>query len=333
MGTQLLITPSVTDADTTDAHTFTITRGTLPAAAAFSTSDGSITWTPVQADAGQTHTVTITVNDGRGGTDSETFDIAVTDVPNAPPMAPPETATTAEDTPVTITPTISDPDAADTPVISAVADPPNGTATHDDDTITYTPDADYEGTDTFSYTVSDGTDTTDGTVTVTVTRANNAPVLGTIGDQNATPGIQLVITPTVTDDDPTDTHTYSISRGTLPAAAVFSTSGGLLIWTPVQADAGQTHTVTITVDDSRGGTNSQTFDIVVADMDTSEITLTPVGNLNDTGSRELDGAQGVAVFAIGQKHIRCSRRIPRRRPPDCQHHRSIQSDSCRQPGG
>ncbi len=298
--TQLTITPTVTDADTTDTHTYSISRGTLPAAAVFNTSDGSITWTPVQADAGQTHTVTITVNDGRGGTDSQTFDIAVTETPNAPPVAPAETATTAEDTPVTITPAISDPDTSDTPVISAVDNPPNGTATHDDDTITYTPDQDYDGTDTFGYTVSDGTDTAQGTVTVTVTRDNNAPVMGTIGDQNATPGIQLVITPTVTDDDPTDTHTYSISRGTLPAAAVFSTSGGLLIWTPVQADAGQTHTVTITVNDDRGGTNSQTFDIVVADMDTSEITLTPVGNLNDTGSRELDGAQGVAVFAIGQ---------------------------------
>ncbi len=298
--TQLTITPTVTDADTTDTHTYSISRGTLPAAAVFNTSDGSITWTPVQADAGQTHTVTITVNDGRGGTDSQTFDIVVAETPNNPPVAPNETATTAEDTPVTITPVISDPDTSDTPVISAVENPPNGTATHDDDTITYTPDQDYDGTDTFGYTVSDGTDTAQGTVTVTVTRDNSAPVMGTIGDQNATPGIQLVITPTVTDDDPTDTHTYSISRGTLPAAAVFTTSGGTLIWTPVQADAGQTHTVTITVDDSRGGTNSQTFDIVVADMDTSEITLTPVGNLNDTGSRELDDAQGVAVFAIGQ---------------------------------
>ena len=186
------------------------------------------------------------------------------ETPNAPPVAPAATATTAEDTPVTITPAISDPDTSDTPTISAVENPPNGTTIHDGTTITYTPDADYEGTDTFGYTVSDGTDTAQGTITVTVTPDNNAPVLGTIGDQTATPGTQLTITPSVTDADPTDTHTYSISRGTLPAAAAFTTSDGRIAWTPVQADAGQTHTVTITVNDGRGGTDSETFDIAVA---------------------------------------------------------------------
>ena len=187
------------------------------------------------------------------------------ETPNAPPVAPDETATTLEDTPVTITPAISDSDTSDTPVISVVDDPPNGNVTHDDITITYTPDSDYDGTDTFGYTVTDGTDTAQGTVTVTVTRDNNDPVLGTIGDQTATLDVQLTITPTVTDADPTDTHTYSISRGTLPAAAAFTPSDGSITWTPVQADAGQTHTVTITVNDGRGGTDSETFDIAVAD--------------------------------------------------------------------
>ncbi len=219
---------------------------------------------------------------------------AEAETPNSPPVAPDETATTAEDTPVTITPAISDLDTSDTLVISAVSNPPNGAATHDDDTITYTPDTDYDGTDAFTYTVSDGTDTAQGTITVTITRDNNDPVLGTIGDQNATPDVQLTITPTVTDADTTDTHRYSISRGTLPAAAAFNTSDGSLVWTPVQADAGQTHTVTITVSDGRGGTDSETFDIVVASLDL--IDVTPVGNLKDDGSRLLDTSSGVAVF-------------------------------------
>ncbi len=267
-GIQLTITPTVTDADTTDTHTYSITRGTLPAAAVFNTSDGTLVWTPVQGDVGQTHTVTITVDDGRGGTDSETFDIAVanegTIPPNSSPVAPNETATTVEDTSVIITPAISDPDTSDTPVISAVENPPNGTVTYDDTAIIYIPDQDYVGTDTFGYTVSDGTDTAQGTIVITVTRDNNDPVLDTIGDQNVTVDTQLTITPTVTDADTTDTHTYSISRGTLPAAAVFNTSDGTLVWTPVQGDIGQTHTVTITVDDGRGGTDSQTFDIVAS---------------------------------------------------------------------
>jgi len=197
---------------------------------------------------------------------------------NSPPTAPNTQAAVLEDAVETITPAISDPDAGDTPRISAVDDPPNGSASFTETTITYTPDRDYDGTDTFGYTVTDGRDTAQGTVTVTVTRDNNAPVLGTIGDQAATAGTLLDIVPTVTDADPTDTHTYSISRGTLPAEAAFTDADGSLAWTPAPADAGSTHTVTITVDDGRGGTDSETFDIAVgAAPDTSAPVITLIG--------------------------------------------------------
>jgi len=184
-----------------------------------------------------------------------------------PPVAPDTTATTPEDTPVDITPAISDPNMGDTPMISGVTDPPKGSASFDDTTITYTPDLDYEGTDTFDYTVTDGQAETQGTITVTVTRDNNDPILETIGDQSASVGTQLDIAPVVTDDDSTDTHTFSINRGTLPTAAVFTASDGSLVWTPGSGDAGSTHTVTITVDDGRGGTDSETFDIAVGTTD------------------------------------------------------------------
>src|SRR5688572_32639223 len=46
-----------------------------------------------------------------------------------------------------------------------------------DDTVTYTPDPDFNGTDTFDYTASDGNGGTDtATVTVTVDPVNDAPV-------------------------------------------------------------------------------------------------------------------------------------------------------------
>ena len=41
---------------------------------------------------------------------------------------------------------------------------------------TYTPDSDFHGVDTFSYTVSDGVDTATATVTVTVDPVNDPPV-------------------------------------------------------------------------------------------------------------------------------------------------------------
>ncbi len=55
--------------------------------------------------------------------------------------------------------------------------PAHGTAVvNADGSYTYTPDANYHGTDTFTYTVSDGTASDTGTVTVTVSSVNDAPV-------------------------------------------------------------------------------------------------------------------------------------------------------------
>ena len=57
------------------------------------------------------------------------------------------------------------------------AAPRHGTvALNADGTVTYTPDANFNGTDTFTYTVTDGTATADtATVTITVTAVNDAP--------------------------------------------------------------------------------------------------------------------------------------------------------------
>ena len=52
--------------------------------------------------------------------------------------------------------------------ITAVSTPAHGTAVFDDTTITYTPSTDYTGTDTFTYTATDGIRTDTGTVTVEV---------------------------------------------------------------------------------------------------------------------------------------------------------------------
>lgn len=94
-----------------------------------------------------------------------------------------DTVAATEDIPKTINTSdllSNDTDADDdTLTIISVSDPDHGTAVlNPDGTITYTPDADYNGTDTFMYTVSDGRGGTNtATVTVTVTPANDAPVV------------------------------------------------------------------------------------------------------------------------------------------------------------
>ena len=103
--------------------------------------------------------------------------------PNTAPEADDDAATTDEDTPVNIDVLANDTDEDDDPLtVTAVSDPDNGTATvNDDGTVTYLPDADYNGGDALSYTVTDGAGgeaTAD--VTVTITPVNDAPSASSI---------------------------------------------------------------------------------------------------------------------------------------------------------
>lgn len=60
-----------------------------------------------------------------------------------------------------------------------------GTPNVDTGTVTYTPDPNYNGTDSFTYRVSDGSATDDGTVSVTTSAVNDAPVA--VDDAYSTP--------------------------------------------------------------------------------------------------------------------------------------------------
>jgi len=121
---------------------------------------------------------------------------------NRAPVATNDTGTTQAGEAVTLNVLANDRDADnDTLSISSVSDPANGTAVIDDngtpnnvsdDSVLYTPDAGFSGTDNFTYQVSDGTDTNTATVSVDVQATTPNP------DPN--PG------ETVVKDDPTVTQ-------------------------------------------------------------------------------------------------------------------------------
>ncbi|MFP6694756.1 MAG: cadherin-like domain-containing protein, partial [Pirellulales bacterium] len=95
------------------------------------------------------------------------LNLTVSDSPNSPPNAVDDTAATDAGIAVTIDVLANDTDAdGDTLSTAGVTQPSNGTATiNDDDMISYLPNVNFSGLDTFAYSISDGNG---GTATATV---------------------------------------------------------------------------------------------------------------------------------------------------------------------
>jgi uncharacterized repeat protein (TIGR01451 family) len=143
---------------------------------------GNLTFTPA-ADANGVVTLTVTLRDdggtANGGVDASapyTFTLTVRPMNDAP-VAVDDVAQTLEDTPVVIAVLDNDIDVDDDILtVTAVTTPTHGLATISaGTTIIYTPTANWNGTDVFGYTVSDGELTDTATITVTVIAVNDAP--------------------------------------------------------------------------------------------------------------------------------------------------------------
>jgi VCBS repeat-containing protein len=111
-----------------------------------------------------------TVSDGHGGAGKAKVNITITGANDAP-VAADDAAATDVDTPLTIAVLANDTDVdGDGLSISGVTQGTNGAVTVNvDSSVTFTPEAGFTGSDSFTYSVSDGNSGGDtGTVTVTV---------------------------------------------------------------------------------------------------------------------------------------------------------------------
>ncbi len=159
--------------------------------------------------------------------DFDDFSI-VTNAPNQPPVAVDDNATTDEDTasdPIAVLVNDTDDGTLDASSVTVVSAPSNGTATaNSDGTITYTPEPDFSGGDSFTYTVDDneGATSNEATVSVTVSPVNDAPVAVDDGYETDEDETLTVAAPGVlgndsdVDGDPlTATLDSDVSNGTL----------------------------------------------------------------------------------------------------------------------
>ncbi|MEW6101505.1 MAG: Ig-like domain-containing protein [Candidatus Omnitrophota bacterium] len=141
-------------------------------------SDGSFTYTP-NANFNGVDAFTYVANDGSVNGNIATVDITVNPTNDAP-VANNDSTTTNQNTAVSINVLANDTDLDNNPLtVTNLTNGANGiTALNPDNTVTYTPNSGFSGTDTFTYTANDSLlDSAAATVTVTVNTAVQLQVI------------------------------------------------------------------------------------------------------------------------------------------------------------
>jgi|GEM_PF-5977382 len=216
---------------------------------------------------------------------------------NSAPTVEDVHVSTPEDTSVNITIPATDPD-GDALVFSYTT-PGNGTLTGTGASVTYTPNANFFGEDSFQVTVSDGEKQATATVSVTVTPVNDAPVAAsasvTVSYNTSTP-----ITLTATDVEG-DALTYTVTAP--PANGTLSGTGAMLLYTP-NADFQGADSFTFTASDGAQTSNTATVSITVRGPPVCGDGSVDSGEVCDDGNRVAgDGCradcQGVEVCGDG----------------------------------
>lgn len=184
---------------------------------------------------------------------------------NGAPVASPDFADTDEDVSavIDVLGNDSDPDGDPLTVTSASAD--HGTVDiNDDGTLTYTPDPDWNGTDTINYTITDTAgNEASSTVTVEVAPVNDDPVANPDTAATVT-GTSVVIAPLANDTDVDGDTLAVLGTPTSANGTVAVNDDGTITFTP---DAGFVGTTVIDyeISDGQGGTAASTITVTVGE--------------------------------------------------------------------
>ncbi|EIA0904481.1 tandem-95 repeat protein, partial [Vibrio parahaemolyticus] len=233
------------------------------------------------ADWNGSETLTFTATDPSGESVSQTVNFTV--APVADIVA--DKATVVEDTPTIIKVLGNDTFEGKDKVVSLDAEngPKNGTViVNNDGTVTYTPDDNYVGKDTFTYVVTSGGVSESTTVSVDVTPENDAPVAKddtAITDEDTPVTIDVLPNDTDVDGDKLSVESASVPKeqGTVEVV------NGKLVFTPAEnfnGDAEITYTVT---------------DGELTDEAKVTVTVNPV---NDAPTIKVDAVESITEDAV-----------------------------------
>ena len=217
----------------------------------------------------------------------------------ARPIARDDSVTIHEDTSVLVDVLANDTDPdGKLLTIASVSTPNYGTTSIEWSKVRYTPDAHFYGTDSFSYTVTNGTETDTAKVTITVISVNDAPiaVADVVATTQGTP-VSFTLKATDVDVDPSAVGEYGLVFEIVDGPAHGELSGDLTAVTYALPDTASVE-VTYTPEPEFAGTDSITFSVTdqFGAFDTAKI---PIGvSTRETGM--LAGTWDTSISARGQ---------------------------------
>lgn len=261
-----------------DDDVLSVTSVTTPAhGSAGLDASGNVVYTPAANYFGS-DSFTYVVSDG-DLSDSAPVSITVTPVNDAP-VAADDAANTAEGASVTVDVLANDIDLeGDQLTVTAAGQPAHGTASLVSGGVRYTPEAGFSGSDSFTYTVSDGAATDSATVSVTIAPGNHPPLTNT--DSASTSEARPVTINVLANDTDPDGDALTLSSVTPPAHGTASVDGGNVVYSPAPTYSGP-DSFTYNVTDGQGGTATGTVNVSVS--------ATPrqmhVGDLDATATRQ-----------------------------------------------
>ncbi len=271
-----------------DGDTLTVASVTQGSHGTVVNNGSNVVYTP-NANFHGSDSFTYTISDGHGGTDTATVNVTVNSA-NDPPDAVNDTASTNEDTPVPINVLANDTDAdGDTLTVASVTQGTHGTVANNGSNVSYTPNANFHGSDSFTYTISDGHGGTDtATVAVTVSSVNDPPVA--VDDTTSTNEDTAVTVNVLANDSDVDGDSLTITSVTQGAHGAVINNGSNVRYTP-SANFYGSDGFTYTISDGHGGTDTATVNVTVNSVNDPPVAV------DDTASTNEDTAATVSVLA------------------------------------
>ncbi|WP_370277736.1 retention module-containing protein [Pontibacterium sp.] len=273
-----------------DPTSVVITSGPSNGSVAVNPTTGVVTYTP-DADYNGADSFSYTVDDLAGNTSSPaTVSLTVNPVADDP-VTVNDSASTNEDVAVAIDVLANDSDVdgdLDPTSVVITAGPSHGSVSVNPTTgvVTYTPDADYHGADSFSYTVDDlaGNTSSPATVSLTVNPVNDAPVA--VNDSETTDQNTAITIDVMANDSDPESDPIDIDGFTQPAqGTVTQTLDGTFVYTPNGTFIGQ-DSFTYTIKDDSGEV-SNTATVIIDVTEDHGVTL------------DFTASSGATVYDVG----------------------------------